>query len=162
MIRTDSDNLRTFSDPGLLGWAFWAGHAAPFLALMTFLGWRRRTLRIAADPIGQKRRMAYKTAIERLPVTVGGKATESSLESIAAALLRYYGDRFNRPAHGVLRQDMRNDLLGERIAEEYVQEYLALLDECDRGRYGRESAKSIDSVGTRARDGLTKLEGHAK
>jgi hypothetical protein len=162
MIRTDSDNLRAFSDPGLLGWPFWAGHAAPFLALVTFLGWRRRTLKIAADPVGQRRRLAYKTAIEQLPVTAGGKATASSLESIAAALLRYYGDRFNRPAHGVLRQDMRCDLTGEGIAEEHVQEYLSLLDECDRGRYGRESAQSIEGVGTRARDVLTRLEGRAK
>lgn len=162
MIRTDGDNLRAYNDPGLLGWAFWGGHAVPFLALVAFFGWRRRTLRIAADPIGQKRRLAFKTALEQLPVAAGGKSQESSLETVSTALLCYYGDRFNRPAHGVLRQDMRTDLLGAGVTEGDVDEYLKLLDECDRGRYGRATAQSVESVGVRARDVLTKLEGRTK
>jgi len=162
MIRTDGADLRTLNNPGLLGWAFWVGHAVPFLALVTFLGWRRRTLRIAADPVGQKRKLALRTALEQLPLAAGGKATESSLETIATALLRYYGDRFNRPAHGVLRQDMREDLTRAGVSEPDITAYLKLLDECDRGRYGRASAQSIDLVGTRARDVLTKLEGNTK
>lgn len=162
MIRTDGTDLRTVSNPGLLGWPFWAGHAVPFLALVAFFGWRRRTLRIAADPIGQKRRLALRTAIDQLPVAAGGKSQENSLETVSTALLRYYGDRFNRPAHGVLRQDMRTDLLGAGVSEGDVNEYLRLLDECDRGRYGRASAQSIETVGTRAREVLTNLEGGAK
>lgn len=162
MIRTDGDNLRSFSDPGLLGWPFWAGHAVPFLALVTFIGWRRRTLKIAADPVGQKRRLAFRTALDQLPVAAGGKAAESSLETISASLLRYYGDRFNRPAQGVLRQDIRNDLVRAGIDQNDVDAYLKLLDECDRSRYGRASAQSIESVGARARDVLTKLEGRTQ
>jgi hypothetical protein len=162
MIRTDSDNLRKFSNPGLLGWPFWAGHAVPFLALVTFLGWRKRALKIAADPVGQKRRLAFKAALEQLPAAAGGKADGSSLESIASALLRYYGDRFNRPAHGVLRQDIRDDLIRAGIAEAHINDYLKLLDECDRGRYGRASAQSIDDVGSRAHEILANLEGLTK
>ena len=67
-----------------------------------------------------------------------------------------YGTRVPR------RQDIRDDLINEGIAEAHIDDYLKLLDECDRGRYGRASAQSIDDVGTRANEILANLEGRTK
>jgi hypothetical protein len=162
MIRTEGTNLRHYSAPGMLGWPFWVGHALPFLALITFLGWRHRALRIAADPVGQKRRLAFRSALSRLQVEAGTTDDGQSLEGVAAALLQYYGDRFNRPAHGVLRQDMKHDFLSDGVAENEIGEYLALLDECDRGRYARSASHPVADVAARARDILTRLEATPK
>lgn len=158
-IHTDGTDLRRITDPGLFGWPFWAGHLLPFAGLVGFLAWRRRAIRIAADPVGQKRRRAYRTAIECLEST-NGKVTggEGVFEIIANALLRYYGDRFNRPASGARRQDIRADLSRDGVPDPQIAEYLSLLDECDRCRYARAADARAADAAERARRVLAGLE----
>ena len=161
-IHTNSADLQRLHDPGLFGWPFWAGHIVPLLGLVGFIGWRRRTLKNAADPVGRRRRLAYRTALAQLQ----GHGTDTpamTTEAIAAALARYYTDRFNRPAHGALRQEMREDLLRDGVDADAANEYLKLLEECDHSRYARAmSSGKIDDLANRARESLRRLEGVAK
>lgn len=160
-IHTDGSGLRRHSDPGIFGWPFWIGHVLPLAGLVGFIVWRRHTLNVAADPVGQKRRRAYRVAVEQLSAQNGGQGgTPPAYETIAEALLRYYGDRFNRPSSGARRQDIRADLLSAGVPDPHVSEYLSLLDECDRNRYARPSAStSITDAADRAKRVLSNLEG---
>jgi hypothetical protein len=160
-LKTDGHSLRRRSSIGLFGWPFWIGHALPLLGLAGFLTWRHKTLRLAADPVGRRRRTAYRTALVHLTKVADGSSAAAG--SVAAALLQYYTDRFNRPASGVLRNEMRDDFAREGVPAGPVEDFLSLLDECDRSRYGgSRSAQFADSVAARARQVLSLLEGLSK
>ncbi|MBI3872088.1 MAG: protein BatD [candidate division Zixibacteria bacterium] len=161
-LKTDSDHLRRAEDAGLFGSAFWAGHVFPLLGLSVLLGWRRRTLKEAADPVGRKRRRAYRAAVAQLQTVVSALAGPSSggaVEAVHHALLNYYTDRFNCPAQGQTRAEMRATLKLERIAPAAMAQYFELLDDCDRRRYapGQDGAEAAE-LATRARSVLEALE----
>jgi hypothetical protein len=153
--------LRRRANPGLLGWPFWVGHLAPFAGLIGFLSWRRHTNRVAADPVGQKRRKAYRTAVEQLSTPNGrSKDGNGTFETVADALLGYYGDRFNRPASGARRQDIREDLTRDGVPDPHISAYLSILDECDRNRYARtDGSHATVDISERAKRALANLEG---
>jgi hypothetical protein len=160
-LKTDGHSLRRHSDIGFFGWPFWVGHVLPMLGLVGFIAWRRGALRIAADPVGRRRRTAYRTALTHLSKVTDGSA--KAIDDVAAALLQYYSDRFNRPASGVLRDEMRDDFTREGVSTSHIGEFLSLLDECDRSRYGRATADNPGvAVANRAKQVLTSLEGLSK
>lgn len=156
-LKTDGGRLRRQRDIGLLGWPFWLGHFLPFVGLAVFVAWRRQTLRIAADPVGRRRRTAYRTALTHLAKAPADSS--AAIDDVATALLQYYSDRFNRPASGVLRDDMRHDLAREGIAPSHVEEFLSLLGDCDRTRYGGANSQDGATIAKRARQILAHLEG---
>ena len=157
-LKTDGGHLRRREEIGILGWPFWIGHFLPLAGLAAFVAWRRQTLRIAADPVGRRRRTAYRTALARLAKAAEG--SPEAIDTVAAALHQYYSDRFNRPASGVLREDMRSDLTRDGIATGHIEEFLALLSDCDRSRYGgANSTQAGTTIANRARLILARLEG---
>lgn len=158
-IKTEADDLSTHRGIGLLGWSFWVGHALPLLGLGVFLGWRRRTLKAAADPIGRRRRGAYAHAVNTLKLADSNGQT-LTMDQIASVLADYFSDRFNRPAHGARRQDIRDAFLADGADEAAVNDYLALLDECDRSKYGRAAdTETVADAAQRARETLSRMEG---
>jgi len=160
-LKTDGHSLRRRADIGLFGWPFWIGHVFPLLGLAAFIIWRRETLKIASDPVGRRRRTAYRTALAHLSKVSDGSA--KAVDNVAAALLQYYSDRFNRPASGVLRDEMRDDFIREGISTAHIGDFLTLLDECDRSRYGgTPGGQSGPAAANRAKQVLAHLEGAGK
>ncbi len=157
-LKTDGSRLRLRSGIGVFGWAFWLGHAIPLMSLVGFMVWRRRELAIAADPVGRRRRSAYRTALAQLSLATGDRS--NTADNLATTLLQYYCDRFNRAASGVHREEMRNDFTREGIPTAHIEDFLTLLDECDRSRYaGTSGGQSGGAVADRARQVLARLEG---
>lgn len=158
-IKTEADGLSTRGHVGLLGWPFWVGHALPLLGLGVFLGWRRRTLKLAADPVGRRRRAAYANAVAKLN-EAESDGQNATMDDIASALNEYFTDRFNRPAHGARRQDIRAAFADEGVNEVAVRDYLTVLDECDRSKYARVGHDgAVAGAAQRAREILGRLEG---
>jgi hypothetical protein len=135
-LKTDGENLRRISNPGLFGMAFWVGHVLPFLSLVGFLAWRRGVLKEASDPVGRRRRLARQVAIARLHA--GGDrrpATDLAYSDLADTLMQFYTDRYNVSAHGQTRAEMRATLSRDGLKQDTIEGYIELLDLCDRGRY---------------------------
>ncbi|GAB4318630.1 MAG: hypothetical protein Kow0074_07930 [Candidatus Zixiibacteriota bacterium] len=159
-IKTEADGLSTRRNVGLGGWPFWIGHALPLLGLGVFLGWRRRTMKLAADPVGRRRRGAFANAVAKLKqAELNGQ--NATMDDVASALGDYFSDRFNRPAHGARRHDMREAFANEGVDETAVCDYLSLLDECDRSKYARiGNDGAVADAARRAREVLARLEGN--
>ncbi|HEX9750814.1 MAG TPA: BatD family protein [candidate division Zixibacteria bacterium] len=131
-LKTDGTDLRTVAGPGLFGPAFWAGHLVPLCGLLAFVGWRRRILRDQANPASRRRRLAYRSALQRLR---NGESARVSTADVASALEQFFSDRYNCAARGLRRNDMRDLLAKDRVPESTLNEYMDLLDWCDRSRY---------------------------
>lgn len=135
-LKTDGENLRRLSSPGLFGAAFWVGHVLPLLGLIGFLSWRRGVLREAADPIGRRRRLARQAAMTRLRGVDGkGRPSELTYLDLSEALMQFYTDRYNISAQGQTRAEVRATLARDGLSDETIGGYVELLDLCDRGRY---------------------------
>ncbi|MEW5700844.1 MAG: BatD family protein [Candidatus Zixiibacteriota bacterium] len=154
-LKTEGGHFRQRSDPGLFGGAFWIGHILPLAGLTLLLGWRRRLLREAADPVGRRRRLAYRLAMARMQERASSDKPSAGLsaETIAEALLQYYSDRYNCAAQGLRRDEMRGQLLDDGLPEGTVNEYLDILQSCDQQRYapGQDHRASADLPARAAR-----------
>lgn len=135
-LKTDGDDLRRISRPGLFGFAFWAGHVLPLLGLIGFFTWRRGILKDASDPVGRRRRLARQVAVMRLRgVEAKGPSQPLTFSDLADALMQFYDDRFGKSAQGQTRNEIRATLFANGLTEATVNGYTELLDLCDRGRY---------------------------
>ncbi len=143
-LKTDGENLRRVSAPGLFGMAFWAGHVLPLLGLIGFLTWRRGVVREAADPVGRRRRLAARAAIVRLRGEDGKVATQPlTYSELSEALMQYYTDRYNVSAQGQTRAEVRATLALDGLSEVAIGGYIELLDLCDRGRYALSDSEQV-------------------
>ncbi|HUU44252.1 MAG TPA: hypothetical protein VM118_00855, partial [Acidobacteriota bacterium] len=131
----------------------------PLMGLAVLIGWRRRALREAADPSRRRRRRAYRFALDRIDPTRRDGAGTVTTRDVAQALLRFYSDRYNRSAHGQLRADILATLQDDGVDAPLAEEYLALLDECDRSRYtpGDSDGASPELI-ARTREVLSRIE----
>jgi len=134
-LKTEGDNLRRLSNPGLFGLAFWAGHLIPLLGLIGFFTWRRGVIKEASDPVGRRRRLALQVAVMRLHRDPAISATALTFNELADVLMQFYNDRFGKSAQGQTRNEIRATLLTNSVPADAAQKYLDMLDQCDRGRY---------------------------
>jgi hypothetical protein len=61
-------------------------------------------------------------------------------DQAAAALAGYLGDRFNLPEISVTADSIERTMLGRAVAEGAVKETIAVLEECNFGRFVSASA----------------------
>lgn len=134
-LKTEGNDLRRVSNPGLFGLAFWAGHVVPLLGLIAFFTWRKRVIKEASDPIGRRRRLARQVAVARLRRDPAAGSQDLTFIELADILMQFYNDRFGKSAQGQTRNEIRATLMSNGVSAEAVQKYLNLLDQCDRGRY---------------------------
>ena len=144
-LKTEGNDLRRHESIGMLGTAFWFGHALPLLGLAGFFTWRRRVLKDTADPVGRRRRRARQSALRLLHGADPKSAAAIDYAKLSDALLGYYSDRYNLSAQGLTRAEMRARMEEGRLSRPTIDKYLELLDECDRGRYAPGGASLVPS-----------------
>ncbi|HVM62041.1 MAG TPA: BatD family protein [Verrucomicrobiae bacterium] len=112
---------------------FWALNAAPVLALLGTVGWKRRTDRLRGDVAYARRTRAAKKARKRL-------ASASSYDEIQHALQQYLGDRLNIPVGGITAAVVDEQLVPRGVNGELVARAKACFEACDTARFAGGSA----------------------
>ncbi len=118
---------------------WWGALLAPAL-LLVLLRWQltREALR-RRDPIGTRRREAWRRARGRLKSAARGDGDAAAAAEVVQAVLGYVADRTGRAAAGLTTADLRafaaavgREESGRRLAD--------LVGRCEASRYGREGA----------------------
>ncbi|MCJ7507137.1 MAG: BatD family protein [candidate division Zixibacteria bacterium] len=110
----------------------------PLVALSISLVYRNHQHRLQKDVGYARLRGAHKLAKKRLSVakkSMNEKDAKIFYSEIAKALLRYVGDKLNRPAFGLTRDEISSELLTKNINQEKINELGGLLDMCDYARF---------------------------
>jgi hypothetical protein len=135
----------------------------PLVALSISLVYRNHQHRLEKDVGYARLRGAHKLAKKRLSVAkklMNEKDAKIFYSEIAKALLQYVGDKLNRPAFGLTRDEIKSELLTKNISQEKINELSALLDICDYARFTPNSSKAeeLKKVLTRAEKIIVDLE----
>ena len=145
MLDHDIRYLRT-GDPGLRekdrflygSWAYISGMAAPVVALLLFMGWRRQREARAQDVTGQRRRRADRVARKRLKEAEQALTSNDREQFYAAmtkALQGYLADRF-----GLGVAEITPEVIATRLADraddgELARSISDLIATCEMARY---------------------------
>ncbi|MCB9171050.1 MAG: BatD family protein, partial [Flavobacteriales bacterium] len=119
-------------------WAYISGMAAPVLALLLFMGWRRQREARAQDVTGQRRRRADRVARQRLKEAEQALSSDDREQFYAAmtkALQGYLADRF-----GLGVAEVTPEVIGARLADRSDGQELSrsvsdLIATCEMARY---------------------------
>jgi 5'-3' exonuclease len=102
------------------------------------LGYKRYQSRLETD-IGYARlKRAGSSAKKRLAAarkSIAQKDAKKFYSEIAKALLQYIGDKTNRPAFGLTKEEIKSELEEKNINEQKINELTGLLDLCDYARF---------------------------
>ena len=137
-IRTGDLHLRT-AGKHLFGSLLWsAGMAAPALAFVVFLGWRRERERALSDVVGSRRKQADRVARRRLieaEHALRSSDRSAFYDALGRALHGYLADKF-----GLGPAQMTDAIVRERFAvhtdgEQVARDYLTLTAACDMARF---------------------------
>jgi len=108
--------------------AFWVLNAAPVLALLGGIGWKRRTDRLRGDVAYARRSRAAKSARRLL-------ASATSYDQIQHALQDYLGDRLNIPTGGITASVVDEQLVPRGVNGELAAQARACFEACDTARF---------------------------
>ncbi len=127
--------------------AFWALNAAPVLALLGTVGWKRRTDRLRGDVAYARRTRAAKKARRLL-------SSAASYDEIQRALQHYLGDRLNIPVGGITASIVDEQLVPRGVNGELAARARACFEACDTARFaGGSAATSVQAT----RDSVERL-----
>ena len=107
---------------------FWTLNALPVLALLSGIGWKRRTERLRGDVAYARRSRAARNARKIL-------VTSKSYDEVQRALQSYLGDRLNIPAGGITTSIVDEQLVPRGVNGELAAEMKKCFEACDMARF---------------------------
>ncbi|OPZ23084.1 MAG: hypothetical protein BWZ10_00042 [candidate division BRC1 bacterium ADurb.BinA364] len=147
-VRNLADRLAYIRTQGFIGGAsalplhrdpwFLALQLAPLAFLAGAFAWSRRRQALARDSSRLRSRMARGAAGRRLreasKLCREGQADQFYAE-LSAALRGFFGDKLNRPAAGLLIEQIAGALRERSVGEAEIAAAQALLERCDNARF---------------------------
>lgn len=135
----------------------------PLVALSISLFYKKHQHRLQKDVGYARLRGAHKLAKRRLSVAkklMNEKDAKIFYSEIAKALLQYVGDKLNRPAFGLTREEIKSELVARNINQDKINGLSELMDMCDYARFTPDSSKTeeLKKVLTRAEKIIVDLE----
>ncbi len=136
------------------GW-YWLWFIIPALALIACVIIYRRQLKSAADIVGTRMRKAGKVAAKRLKKAAACMKSgdrERFYDEMLVALWGYVGAKLNIPVSELNRQNVADKLAVAGASEESINEFVAVLDDCEFAKYapgsGDNELKTVYSRGS--------------
>jgi hypothetical protein len=123
--------------PYTTGW-FWASLVLPVFFLAFAYGYRNHVEKMSTNVEYARKRRAFKLADKRL------KGASQFLKQmkyaefygeVSRGLIGFVADKTNRPAAGLLRDNVKNILKEKNVPDSLIEEYLKCLDEADFRRF---------------------------
>ena len=117
---------------------FLALQAAPILLVSGTFALRRRRDRLERDTGLARRRGAGAAAAKRLRKAAKlarGAEADAFYAELSAALRGFFADKLNRPASGLVIEEIAEELTRRAVEDETVQAVSALLERCDQARF---------------------------
>ena len=137
-IRIDTPRFRRRGETLLDQAWFWVVALAPLGMIAGAAGVRRRRDRLAGDQAYARDRRAARVARKRLARAArlaGGEDARAFHAETAQALEGYAADKLDTSAAGIIRDDLRPALAGRGARDATVDEFLEVLEACDRQRF---------------------------
>jgi hypothetical protein len=160
ITRLDARN-RPFYGSGL----FWASLSAPFVFMLIFLGYRRRSESLNSNRLEARKRKANKMATKRL------KASKAALQSgdnklfyeeIFKALYGYLGDKLGIDVSELTKPEISRRLKERNVSEELAVELSKTLSTCEMARFAPVSEAEPKAFYESAVKLIEKLENQLK
>ncbi|MBK8612896.1 MAG: protein BatD [Flavobacteriales bacterium] len=157
-IRTGDLELEPLGHHLFGSWPYLTGMAAPALAFLILLGWRRKRDAEQADAMGMRRKGADKVARQRLKAA-SEALTKNDREGFYAAMSKalhgYVSDKF---ALGVA--EVNAQVVREKFASlgEASEAYVKLMDACELARFAPFEDKPRQQVYDEAATLITRIE----
>jgi hypothetical protein len=137
-IRTGDLELR-LAEHRLFGSLPWlAGMAAPALAFITFLGWRRKREAQQLDVAGSRRKQADRVARKRLneaELALKSSDRNAFYNALGKALHGYIGDKFGLGPAEINAINLKDRFARFTGGEAVATEFVTLMEVCDMARY---------------------------
>lgn len=117
----------------------YAALATPLLVLLALYGYQRRAERIATDTRYARNRMAHPLAKKHLrqaETLLKEKKARAFYEEIDRAVIGFAGNRLNIAELGLTRDQLDARLAAAGLSADDRRMLRALLEECDRARFG--------------------------
>lgn len=140
---------------------FWLWYVVPALALFVCIFVYRRQLKSAADIVGTRMRKAGKVAARRLKKAAACMKSgerERFYDEMLVALWGYVGAKLNIPVSELNRQNVAEKLLMAGASREKVDDFVAVLDDCEFAKYapgsGSDELRSVYDRGSRIIEAL--------
>lgn len=134
---------------------YWLWYIIPSLILAVCIFVYRRQLKNAADIVGTRMRKAGKVAAKRLKKAAAcmkANDREKFYDEMLIALWGYVGAKLNIPVSELNRQNVAEKLSAAGAAESAVNEFVAVLDDCEFAKYapvsGSDELKSVYERGS--------------
>ncbi|MBD5356663.1 MAG: protein BatD [Bacteroides sp.] len=124
---------------------YWLLFILPVLILLGAVTYYRAYLKANADYLAVKSRRASKMArlrLKKAAACMKKNDVDHFYDEMLSAIWGYLGDKLKMPVSELSRQNVRETLLSRDIEEKYVNEVIALLDECEFAKYAPSSAGS--------------------
>ncbi|MCM1489291.1 MAG: BatD family protein [Muribaculum sp.] len=134
---------------------YWLWYIIPSLILAVCIFVYRRQLKNAADIVGTRMRKAGKVAAKRLKKAAAcmkANDREKFYDEMLIALWGYVGAKLNIPVSELNRQNVAEKLSAAGASESAVNEFVAVLDDCEFAKYapvsGSDELKSVYERGS--------------
>ena len=137
-IRIDTPRFRRRGETLFDQAWFWVVALAPLGMIAGAAGVRRRRDRLAGDQAYARDRRAARVARKRLARAArlaGGEDARAFHAETAQALEGYAADKLDTSAAGIIRDELRPALAGRGARDATVDQFLEVLDACDRQRF---------------------------
>lgn len=141
---------------------FYVGMTLPFLLLIVFVIFWRKTMETKQNVVLLKDKRANKVAKKRLKkagqLLKAGQKEEFYVE-ISQVLWGYMSDKFHIPLSQLSMDTVEEKLKEKQVNEESVQEFLETLNQCEFARFAPgDSSQMMADMYQRAHDFMTKIE----
>ncbi len=141
---------------------FWLWYILPAIILAVVVFIYRRQLKSAADIVGTRMRKAGKVAAKRLKKAAAcmkANEREKFYDEMLIALWGYVGAKLNIPTSELNRQNVAEKLIAAGASEEVVNQFVAVLDDCEFAKYAPGSGEDeLKTVYRRGADIINSLE----
>lgn len=131
-------NLQMSYQPYVRNGLFWLWYIIPTVVLIACAFIYRRQLKSAADIVGTRMRKAGKVAAKRLKKAAACMKSgdrEKFYDEMLVALWGYVSAKLNIPASELNRQNVAEKLSAAGASEESINEFVAVLDDCEFAKY---------------------------
>lgn len=139
-IKPDLSRLRSlpFSPPRLLDLLYLIG----IVTILLGIGYRLHLNRIYTDEGYLRRRNAKRMLRERIRTA----RKEGSFSGLYNAVIEYLGDRYNLPARGMAKRELRQALAEKEVDQKHLDQIFTLIDELEQASYGQIKRGSIAAM----------------
>jgi hypothetical protein len=141
---------------------FWILLIAPLMVVGGALGYRRHRERLEGDVAYARHRRAGRLAKRRLARARGLVSENTRREfyaEVGRALQGFLGDKLNVAEAGLIKDNVRKQLLDRAVSEQVADDYVDCLDVCDRIRFAsvESTADEMTAFLERAERAMTDL-----